>query len=79
MFTYLYPSLAKPRETRLSAAPLIVNSLISQANLFQEFQPMGGRLPSPLFMQLKEDKEMDNKNKVVVFIKDILIIINIIA
>src|SRR6201987_3298587 len=42
MFTYTYPASFMPDFTTASAMPLIRSSLTLQANLFHEFQPMGG-------------------------------------
>src|SRR5580765_4195298 len=42
MLTYTYPASFIPDFTTASAMPLIRSSLTLQANLFQEFQPMGG-------------------------------------
>src|SRR6266536_673180 len=42
MFTYTYPASFMPDFTTASAMPLIKSSLTLQANLFHEFQPMGG-------------------------------------
>src|SRR5436305_15287299 len=42
MLTYTYPASFMPDFTMASAMPLIMSSLTLQANLFHEFQPMGG-------------------------------------
>src|ERR1017187_8598438 len=42
MLTYTYPASFMPDFTTESAMPLIKSSLTLQANLFQEFHPMGG-------------------------------------
>ena len=42
MLTYTYPASFMPDLTTASAMLLIMSSLTLQANLFQEFQPMGG-------------------------------------
>src|ERR1700676_440996 len=42
MLTYTYPASFMPDFTTASAMPLIKSSLTLQANLFQEFHPMGG-------------------------------------
>src|ERR1700751_148632 len=42
MFTYTYPASFMPDFTTASAMPLIMSSLTLHANLFHEFQPMGG-------------------------------------
>src|SRR6266568_364427 len=42
MLTYTYPASFMPDLTTASAMPLIRSSLTLQANLFHEFQPMGG-------------------------------------
>src|SRR5260370_9802489 len=42
MLTYTYPASFMPDFTTPSAMPLIRSSLTLQANLFHEFQPMGG-------------------------------------
>src|SRR5437868_6292167 len=42
MLTYTYPASFIPDFTTASAMPLIMSSLTLQANLFQEFQPIGG-------------------------------------
>jgi hypothetical protein len=42
MLTYTYPASFIPDFTTASAMPLIRSSLTLQANLFHEFQPIGG-------------------------------------
>src|SRR5580704_1182620 len=42
MLTYTYPASFMPDLTTASAMLLIMSSLTLQANLFHEFQPMGG-------------------------------------
>src|ERR1035437_6394500 len=42
MLTYTYPASFIPDFMTVSAIPLIRSSLTLQANLFHEFQPMGG-------------------------------------
>src|ERR1051326_7084231 len=42
MLTYTYPASFIPDFTIASAMPLIMSSLTLQANLFHEFQPIGG-------------------------------------